>query len=532
MTAQTTVGEQLVQLLHAHGVDTVFGIPGVHTVPLYRGLAAGPVTHITPRHEQAAAFMADGWARVSGTAGVCFLITGPGLTNAATAIAQAWSDSVPMLVVSSVNPHRSPDKGEGRLHELPDQSACASTLTAASHTLTEAQDLPRLLHDIFQSFSNERPRPVHLQIGTDLLATPCSSMVAMLPSAPAPCDDQQQQMETAAKLVLGAKRPLMIVGGGARDASKEVVALAERLDIPVLSTIAAKGVLADSHPLCVGASLGHDAAREEIRCADVVIVVGSELAPTDLWPHDSLQFDGALVRFDIDPRQFEFEPFPEVAIVGDCKATVSAFAEHLTHMPIAVEPARPTAARRVADLRAQFSFDQKFERWLQPLRKVLVEDTIITADSTQLVYQAAASFPMFHPRGWLTSVTGFGTLGYALPAAIGASLYLRRSADQRRIVCLIGDGGLQFTIAELMTASQLQVTIDVVVWNNQGYGEIRDSMLARGVEPAGVDIAAPDMVAVAAACSVEGHRVKTPQQLIDVLARPCAGPRLIDVDLR
>jgi len=298
MTKLSTVGEELVRLLHAHGVDTVFGIPGVHTVPLYRGLANGPIRHITPRHEQAAAFMADGLARVSGQPGVCFLITGPGLTNAATAMAQAYADSVPMLVITSVNPARSPEKGEGRLHELPDQSAFARTVAASTHNLESASELPGILAQIFSQFRSKRPRPIHLQISTDLLATQCSVLRAVEPAISTPVASASD-IEIAATLLDDALRPLIIAGGGSQHADAILGEVAERLDAPVVTTLAAKGVIADQHALCVGAGLGHEHVRDEIREADVVLVVGSELAPTDLWPHISISSRVRILRWSV-----------------------------------------------------------------------------------------------------------------------------------------------------------------------------------------------------------------------------------------
>ncbi len=530
MTEQTTVGEALIKLLHQHGVTTVFGIPGVHTVPMYRGLADGPITHVTPRHEQGAAFMADGWSRVSGEPGVCFLITGPGLSNAATAIAQAYSDSVPMLVISSVNPARKPEKGEGRLHELPDQAAFAATITASTHTLTEAQELPALLAKIFAGLRTERPRPIHLQIATDMLERACPPMQSLTPPSSLPAPDERA-LSSAVELIRAAVRPLLIVGGGCADAQQQVTAFAERLDAPVITTLAAKGVIADSHSLCVGARLGSDHVREAIAQADLAVVVGSELAPTDLWPHESLVLPQRLIRIDIDPRQFEFEPDCDVALIGDSVHCLEQLLDRLQPDRTNASATASAGARRCARLRDGVPDDENFQRWLTPLREVLARDAIICADSTQVVYAAGASFPMYQPRGWLTSVTGFGTLGYALPAAIGAALNLRSRADARRVLCLIGDGGLQFTMAELMTASQLGVGIDIVVWNNAGYGEIRDSMLARGVRPEGVDVAAPDLLLLAQACAVSATRVDSPEQLCQVLAEPASGPRLIDVTL-
>lgn len=528
MTSASTIGEELVKLLHGHGVDMVYGIPGVHTVPLYRGLASGPVRHITPRHEQAAAFMADGQARVSGKPGVCFLITGPGLTNAATAMAQAYSDSVPMLVVSSVNPIRSPEKGEGRLHELPDQSAFAGTVAEATYNLESVSELPSVLAQIFSGFKSRRPRPAHLQISTDLLETACAPLdiVSVQSVRPVPDNDE---VAAAVKRLKSAKRPLIIIGGGCQDAGSELCATAELIDAPVITTLAAKGVIDDRHPLCVGARLGDDGVRNEVELADVVLVVGSELAPTDLWPHESLKFGGQLIRIDIDGHHFDFAPTADVALCGDCATVLQLLNEQLTCSPVSDKTQngqKRTQALRELDVAAG-----EFKNWLDALRNQLPTNTVFCADSTQIVYEAGSSFAMYEPRTWFTSITGFGTLGYALPAAMGASLWLQSQQDARRVVCLIGDGGLQFTLAELMTLNQLALPIDVIVWNNQGYGEIRDSMLARGVEPAGVDIASPDMIKLGAAFNIPAHRVDQPEQLMQVLRKAHDGPRLIDVNL-
>src|SRR5215469_4568789 len=167
-----TCGEALVTLLEGYGVEYVFGIPGVHTVELYRGLAASSIRHVTPRHEQGAGFMADGYARVTGKPGVCFIITGPGMTNIATAMAQAYADSIPMLVISSVNARRELGSGDGRLHELPSQRNVFAGLTAFSHTLLDAAELPQLLARAFAVFESARPRPVHIEIPLDVIVAP------------------------------------------------------------------------------------------------------------------------------------------------------------------------------------------------------------------------------------------------------------------------------------------------------------------------------------------------------------------------
>ena len=212
----TTCAQSLVRLLEGYGVDTVFGIPGVHTVELYRGLHGSRLRHVSPRHEQGAGFMADGYARASGKPGVCFIITGPGMTNILTAMGQAYADSVPMLVISTVNRREHLRLGHGHLHELPDQRAMVAGVCAFSHTLQAPSELPELLARAFAVFKCARPRPVHIEIPLDVLEMPADNLNLMprsLPGAPAPAG---ASIEAALALLNSAHRPLILAGGGAR----------------------------------------------------------------------------------------------------------------------------------------------------------------------------------------------------------------------------------------------------------------------------------------------------------------------------
>src|SRR5215468_7150025 len=238
-------GHAAIALLEAYGVDTVFGIPGVHTLELYRGLADRRIRHIGVRHEQGAGFMADGYARASGKPGVCVLITGPGVVNAATAIGQAYSDSVPMLVLSSVNARDDLGKGRGRLHELPSQQAAMAPLTAFSRTVADPAALAPAMDDAFDAFAAARPRPVHLEVPLDVLlepAAPAATRRRRMPPAPDP-----KGIDAAARLIAAASRPLVIAGGGTVDCAAAVQALVDTIGAPVVTTIAGKGVVPDDH---------------------------------------------------------------------------------------------------------------------------------------------------------------------------------------------------------------------------------------------------------------------------------------------
>ncbi|MGN6578549.1 MAG: 5-guanidino-2-oxopentanoate decarboxylase [Bordetella sp.] len=495
--AAPTCGESLVTLLERYGVDYVFGIPGVHTIELYRGLAASSIRHVTPRHEQGAGFMADGYARVTGKPGVCFIITGPGMTNIATAMAQAYADSIPMLVISSVNARRELGSGDGRLHELPSQRELFAGLTAFSHTLLDAADLPQVLARAFAVFGSARPRPVHIEIPLDVIVSPAGAL-ANAPAAAAtrPAPDAEAIAAAAGRLA-GAKRPLILAGGGAVDAGEPLRALAERLQAPVALTINAKGLLPCGHPLLLGSTQSLPQTRELVRDADVVLAIGTELGETD---YDTV-FDGGfaieghLIRIDIDAGQLMRNFRPDKAIVGDAKAALTGLVRALgSHS--AVESAVWGAAR-VADVRAKIDADydapSRAQAALIETLTTALPGVIIVGDSTSPTYVGNLTHDAAAPRSWFNSSTGYGTLGYGLPAAIGAKL----AAPHRPVVCLIGDGGLQFTLPELASAVEAGAPVIVVVWNNSGYGEIRKYMVARGITPVGVDPYTPDFITLA-----------------------------------
>jgi acetolactate synthase-1/2/3 large subunit len=525
-----TCGEMLVKLLEAYGVDTVFGIPGVHTVELYRGLPDTKIRHITPRHEQGAGFMADGYARATGKPGVCFLITGPGVTNAATAMGQAYSDSIPMLVISAVNNTQDLGMGIGRLHELPDQRNTTAGYTVFSHTLLDPHDLSEVLARAFASFSGERPGPVHIEIPVNVI----TQTVAFLHDDAVICPKPSADFDTlrlAAGELAQASRPVILLGGGSVGASAQARQLAERLGAPVFLTLAAKGVVDESHPLCAGAILPFPCAHRMIAEADVVLAVATEFSETDrnLAP-DPLKINGRIIRIDIQAEQLMRTHRPDLPILGDARQALSVLDGLLAgHRVIAWEG---EAARHVAALKTEIedSLDDKVKRrirLLDALRAALPPQTIMVTDSTQLAYEANHHFPVAQARGYLTCTTGFGTLGWALPAAMGARL----GAPSRPVVCIIGDGGIQFTLPELASAVEAGVGFAIIVWNNDGYGEIRDYMVARGLPLIGVDLFTPDFVAAARALGCHADRARSLEQIVkSVLESSRADrPTLIEV---
>ncbi|PMR77526.1 5-guanidino-2-oxopentanoate decarboxylase [Billgrantia endophytica] len=518
-------------LLHllrdTYGVDTVFGIPGVHTVALYRGLESGGVRHVTPRHEQGAGFMADGYARASGKPGVCFIITGPGMTNIATAMGQALGDSVPMLVISSVNRRDTLGRGQGRLHELPNQQQLLAGVSRFSHTLLDPNALPETLARAFAVFRSERPGPVHIEIPIDLFDAPATPPPRWEPPILYRAAPDPRGLARAAQWMHEATHPLVLLGGGCVDACEAARALVERLDAPTVTTINAKGLLGRAHPLDLGANAALPAVRELARHADVILAVGTELGETDydVVFDDGFTLTGRLIRIDLDAQQLVRNQGVSLGLVGDARRSLELLLEHFP-APLSRGGAERT---RQALAALDLAHDPAFSSFV-PLYAVLQEaipEAILVGDSTAPVYAGNHLLSQPEPRRYFNASTGYGTLGYGLPAALGARL----ARPDLPVVALVGDGGVMFTLSELATAVEERLPVVVMLWHNQGYEEIRRYMDAHGVERTGVDIRAPDFLALARGFDCMAAHVGSPDALAQALAsRPMDGPFLIEVD--
>jgi len=527
LTQTQSCGEALVRLLEDYGVEIVFGVPGVHTLELYRGLVASPIRHVLVRHEQGAGFMADGYARATGRPGVCFLITGPGVTNAATPMAQAYSDSVPMLVISSVNPLETLGKGWGELHELSDQRAVTAPFTAFSASVRAPGEIPGLIARAFEVFDSARPRPVHIEIPIDLFPEPVAEAWTAEASAAKPEPDGAE-IATAVALLAAAERPLLYLGGGAKSAAAPLRDIAEKLAAPVVTTVAGIGVFPVRHPLSLGPTLPSEAVRACVAEADVVLAVGSELSVNDTWGGRP-EFSGRLIRIDIDPAQLNDRTPAAIGIRGDALLGAEAIAAGLREEAGANR--RAAAERLVAEtleaFRATFSADEEARvRVLDEIVGAVPADSLFVGDMTQIAYTAYSTLPLDRP-GRLMFPKGYGTLGYALPAAIGAKL----GAPETPVIALVGDGGLLYTVQEMAAAADEETPVVVILWNNEALGEIRDGFIARGIEPIATAPRQPDFLALARSFGWRAERAGDAAalrgQLQNALAAP--GPTLIEL---
>jgi acetolactate synthase-1/2/3 large subunit len=531
MTETVTGGTAVLDALAAQGVQHVFGIPGTHNLELYRDLPSSGIQHIVTRHEQGAGYAADGYARVSGRPGVLFTTSGPGITNAVTALATSYADSVPTLAISPGAPRGRVGADLGLLHEVKNQQAALEAVCGTSIRVESADDIPEVIAQIFERFASSRPRPAHLEVPTDVLEGTWQRRPAPRRRHAAPVCADLATMQEVATALAAATRPVVVAGGGARGAAAQVRALAD-LGIPVLTTVNGKGVLDEKHPCALGAAVRLPAAHQAMDEADVLLIVGSEVGDADLWGHTLRPGEPAVrtvVRIDLDPAQMHKNVRADLPVVGDARAVLSHVVRLLTaREPDGARPAPPQELRLVL----QDEADHDAVLWApiqHALAAALPPDAIVAGDSSQVTYLGTVHCWPFTSSNRLLYPTGYATLGYGLPAAIGAKV----AAPTRPVIGLFGDGAAMFSIQELVTAVEQHLSLPIVVVDNGGYGEIRAQMVERGIAPQGVDLHRPDFPALARAMGAHGEVASTADDIagLTVAALDADGPTLIYHDV-
>lgn len=526
MNGHRNGGAAVVETLAAHGVDTVFGIPGTHNLELYRHFAAAGIDAVTPRHEQGAGYAADAYARVAGRPGVVVTTSGPGLTNAMTAAATAYAESQPVLLVSPGVPTGTEGADLGLLHETKDASGAMDRLVRWSRRVSTPQEAADAVADAFASFAG-RPRPVHVEVPVDVLEQKWTGPVPTA-AAPVPPAPDRAAVAAAARLLSGAERPLVIAGGGAVDAGADLTALAEAIGAPVATTVNGKGVVDEGHPLSVGASVRLRALQHEAAGSDALLVVGSELGDSDLW--EGRITAPAVVRIDVEVGQLHKNCAATVGIHADAAAAVRAIRDALP--PRGADGA---GERRADELRAACRKEARTDAGVHEeintaVRAGLPADAVLTGDSSQVTYFGSVHFfDVPAPRRFCYT-PGYATLGYGLPAALGAAL----ARPGRPVAALLGDGALMFSVQELATLAALRLPVPVVVVDNGGYREIRDQQVARGIPPTAVDLPTPDLAAIAVAVGAHGRRAGDPAALTTLVADALSAdrPTLVHLDVR
>ena len=518
-----TCGEATMRLLARYGVTTVFGIPGVHTLDLCRGMSgggnAGAVTHVQTRNEQGAGFMAEGWARATGGVGVAVVISGPGVTNATTALGQCYADSLPMLLLSAEPDSRTIGKGWGVLHEITEQKRVTEPLCAFSATAHRAADVPELLARAFATFASQRPRPVHISLPIDVQAETVGEVwePALPPPRPAPAPSQ---IAEAARMLKAARRPVVMIGGGATGAAGDLTAIAEATGAIVIASSAGKGIVPDDHPLSLSASIMRPEVHRHLRDADVILAVGTELSETDSFV-ERLDLGGDLIRVDIDPSKIADVYTARLGIVADAAPAMAALRAALGNHAAD----RSQAEARATQLRAEIAgnltdSEGRHARLLSVLHQIAPADTVWSGDACQLVYTGAFAFPTRGPRRWFYPA-GYCALGNALPNAIGAKL----ARPEAPVAVLAGDGGFMFTMPELVTAAEAGLGLPIIIWQNGGLKQIQDDMDLRRIPRVGVEGINPDFVALAKACHCHGTAPTDETEFRDAFRQALAADR-------
>jgi len=526
---ELTGGAAVVAALVAEGVEVVFGIPGTHNLELYRALAGSGLRHVTPRHEQGAGYAADGYARTSGRPGVCFTTSGPAVNNVAAAVATAHADSVPLLVVAPGAPRGLAGADVGELHEMRDSRGSMAGVAERSVRVDSAAEAAAVVRETFARWRTRRTRPVFLEVPVDVLEGPWDGVLPPPVDPPALPSPGAADLDRATALLAGARRPALLVGRGAAGAPDAVRALAEQLDAPVVTTVGGKGVLDEGHRLSVGAAVRLAPAQELLAAADAVLVVGTGLSDAELWGWEPA-LPTANVRVDLEPEQLTKRHTPAVGLAGDAGAVLAALTARLPAQHSGREDggARTAAARSACAEAA--AADPGPWRALNAALAAALPGAVVAGDSSQVTYYGTAHhWPASRPGQLLYPVV-YATLGYGLPAAIGAKV----ARPDAPVLALVGDGALMFSVAELMTAVEQRLALPVVVVDNGGYAEIREGMDARGIERLAVDLATPDFAALGRAFGAHGVQAGGVAEVVDAVlaALEADRPTVVAVDAR
>ncbi len=526
-----TGGEWVVEALRAEGVRHVFGIPGVHNLAIYDALLRqSEITHVLARHEQGAAFMADGYARASGRPGVVIVTTGPGATNTLTPLVESYAGSQPVLVVMSDIPGALIGKEVGALHEVPNQIDCFRPVCRWAETVKDGSAIPGAVQGAFHLFRTGRPGPIALSIPTDLLTSPIEGRLSPGGSGRRPpCEIRL--ISEAAEHLRRATLPLIISGGGvvSAEAGGELQALARRLRAPVVTTVMGRGIIPETDPLWLGVLPNKRATQAALEAADAILAVGCRFAHRStrgLLLNLSFRPDQTLIHLDLDATVIGKMYPPALGIVGDARDGLAGLVKALGPGPGSSE----WDWNWLETLRRARSpgYTPAVDRLIRALREALTHDAIVVNDQTGLNYWMEWHFPVLRPRTFLYPV-GSATLGYAVPAAIGAKI----THPERQVVAVVGDGGFLFSVNELATAVKYGLGVVFLVLNDQRLGAIKwlqETLYGRWGE---ADLANPDFPALAQAFGLEGRRVESlddlPQALDKALAHP--GPVLLELPI-
>ncbi|GEC55207.1 acetolactate synthase-1/2/3 large subunit [Bradyrhizobium japonicum] len=521
----TSGGEAIVNGLVAHGVDTVFGLPGAQIYGLFDAFHQAQLKVIGARHEQACGYMAFGYARSSGKPGVFSVVPGPGVLNASAALLTAFGCNEPVLCLTGQVPTQFLGKGRGHLHEMPDQLATLRTFVKWADRIEYPDNAPALVSRAFQEMLSGRRGPASLEMPWDVF-TQRTQVAAVKPFDPLPAPQPDpDRIRAAADLIAGSKAPMIFVGSGAIEAREEILELAEMIDAPVVAFRSGRGIVSNAHEL----GLTMASAYKLWPKTDLMIGIGTrlELPTMSRWPYQPAGLK--CVRIDIDPVELRRWP-ADAGVIADARAGTADLVAAVRKVGY-----RKTSGRRTAIREATAATEQEIQRiqpqmaYLKILREVLPANAIVTDELSQVGFASWYGFPIYEPRTFVTS--GYqGTLGSGFPTALGAKV----ANPNKPVVAISGDGGFMFGVQELATAVQFKIGVVTLVFNNNAYGNVRRDQRERfDGRVVASDLVNPDFVKLAESFGVGAACVTSPDHFRPVLEKALAdgGPYVISVEV-
>jgi acetolactate synthase-1/2/3 large subunit len=518
-------GEAIVSGLVAHGVDTVFGLPGAQIYGLFDAFQQAQLKVIGARHEQACGYMAYGYARSTGRPGVFSVVPGPGVLNVGAALLTAFGSNEPVLCLTGQVPTQFLGKGRGHLHEMPDQLATLRTFVKWADRIEYPDAAPTLVSRAFQEMLSGRRGPVALEMPWDVFTQRADVAAAKtFDPFPAPQPDTAR-VKAAASLIAESKTPMIFVGSGAIHARDEILELAELIDAPVVAFRSGRGIVSNAHEL----GLTMAAAYRLWPKTDLMIGIGTrmELATMTRWPFRPAGLKS--VRIDIDPS--EMRRFtPDAAVISDARTGTRELLTAVRKKGYAKTSGRRDAIREAsASALREIQKVQPQMAYLNILREVLPHNAIVTDELSQVGFASWYGFPVYEPRTFISS--GYqGTLGSGFPTALGAKV----AHPDRPVVAITGDGGFMFGVQELATAVQFNIGVVTLVFNNNAYGNVRRDQRERfDGRVVASDLVNPDFVKLAESFGVAAARVTSPETFRPALEKALAhgGPYLIAIEV-
>ena len=537
----TNGGSALIHALELEGVEVIFGLPGGAILPVYDPIIDSKIRHVLVRHEQGAGHMAEGYAHVTGRPGVCMVTSGPAATNVVTPLADAYLDSVPMVCITGQVPYGA--IGTDAFQEC-DTTGITMSITKHNFLISDAADIPRIVREAFHIATTGRPGPVLIDIPKDIVdpTNPRSAMewywptdeeiVAGLPGYRPTTKGHPRKIRDAAELILAAERPVIYAGGGILKAraAETLRELAELLDIHVVTTLMARGAFPDSHPLCLGmpGMHGNYAAVTSFQECDLLITLGARFDDRVTGKLDEFASKAKVIHVDVDPAELGKNRTPDVPIVGDCRLVIEELVEVLRGMLAEGRTATDTTQwrSRVSGWRENYPLHYdahvpgeplKPQYVLEVLRDNTPADTIVCSGVGQHQMWTSQYWQFDHPYTWVNS-GGLGTMGFSVPAAIGAKV----AYPDRMVWAIDGDGCFQMTAQELVTATVEKIPVKIAILNNSYLGMVRqwqEMFYDERYSEVFLSKDVPDYKMWAEAMGCAGFRVDSPEEVLPTIQK-------------